>query len=127
MKKISLLVLLLAALACNCNNMLPDSAQVLKAYPNPYNPTAGVLTIENADGSQFSTSQNDFVVYDFALNEIYRANLLPSDAPTNKKLTWAGIDSAAVKVSPGIYYLKVVTTTNAGARNADNMFKLIVQ
>jgi hypothetical protein len=126
MKKIPLIVLLLAALACNCNNMLPDSTQVLKAYPNPYNPTAGVLTIENADGSQFSTVQNDFIVYDFALNEIYRANLLPTDT-TNKKLIWAGIDYAAVKVSPGIYYLKVVTTTNAGARNADNMFKLIVQ
>ena len=127
MKKILPIVLVLAALAGNCNNMVPDSTQTLKAYPNPYNPTAGVLTIENVDGSDFSTSQNDFVVYDFALNEIYRANLLPSGTPANKKLVWAGLDNAAVKVSPGIYYLKVVTTTNAGAMNTDSMFKLIVQ
>lgn len=127
MKKIVPIVFVLAAIAGNCNNMVPDTTQTLKAYPNPYNPTAGVLTIENTDGSAFSNSQNDFVVYDFALNEVYRANLLPTDSPTNKKLVWAGIDNAAVKVSPGIYYLKVVTTTNTGAANTDSMFKLIVQ
>ncbi|MFO1480013.1 MAG: hypothetical protein U1F40_07440 [Turneriella sp.] len=128
MKKIVLISLALVAFTAACNNMVPDSTQALKAYPNPYNPTAGVLTIENVDGSDFSTSQNDFIVYDFALNEIYRANLLPVDAPTSKKkLVWAGIDNAAVKVSPGIYYIKVVTTTNTGALNVDSMFKLIVQ
>ena len=127
MKKIVLISLALMAFTAACNNMVPDSTQALKAYPNPYNPTAGVLSIENVDGSAFSTSQNDFIVYDFALNEIYRANLLPVDTGTNKKLVWAGIDNAAVKVSPGIYYIKVVTTTNTGALNVDSMFKLIVQ
>ncbi|GAB4433336.1 MAG: hypothetical protein OHK0011_16380 [Turneriella sp.] len=127
MKKNIPIALLLTALVAHCNNMVPDTTQTLKAYPNPYNPTAGVLTIENNDGSAFSTSQNDFIVYDFALNEIYRANLLPVDTGTNRKLIWAGIDNAAVKVSPGIYYLKVVTTTNAGAANTDSMFRLIVQ
>lgn len=126
MKKIVLISLALVAFTSACNNMVPDSTQALKAYPNPYNPTAGVLSIENVDGSAFSTSQNDFIVYDFALNEIYRANLLPTDA-SKKKLVWAGIDNAAVKVSPGIYYIKVVTTTNTGALNVDSMFKLIVQ
>ncbi|MFZ5627672.1 MAG: hypothetical protein ACOY5B_00975 [Spirochaetota bacterium] len=125
MKKIVPIVLVIAALAANCNNMVPDTTQTLKAYPNPYNPTAGVLTIENTDGSDFSSTQNDFIVYDFSLNEIYRANLLPTGG--TKKLIWAGIDNAAVKVSPGIYYLKVVTTTNTGAANTDSMFKLIVQ
>jgi hypothetical protein len=127
MKKIVPIVFVLAAFAGNCNNMVPDTAQTLKAYPNPYNPTAGVLTIENTDGSAFSATQNDFIVYDFALNEVYRANLLPVAGSSDKKLVWAGIDNSAVKVSPGIYYLKVVTTTNTGATHIDSMFKLIVQ
>ncbi len=127
MKKILLLSFALVAFHAACNNMAPDSAQALKAYPNPYNPASGVLTIENTDGSAFSTTQNDFIVYDFALNEIYRANLIPVDTGTHKKLVWAGIDNAAVKVSPGVYYLKVVTTTTTQALNADSMFRLIVQ
>jgi hypothetical protein len=127
MKNILPILFVLTAIAGNCNNMAPDSAQTLKAYPNPYNPTQGVLTIENADGSAFSATQNDFIVYDFALNEVYRANLLPVAGSSNKKLVWAGIDNAAIKVSPGIYYLKVVSTTNTGAANTDSMFKLIVQ
>lgn len=111
-----------------CNNMVPDTTQTLKAYPNPFNPTTGVLTIEMADGSDFSTTQNDLVVYDFSLNEIYRANVLPiTSTPANKKLVWGGIDNAGIKVSPGIYYIKIVTTTNAGASNTDSMFKLVVQ
>ena len=32
-----------------CSNMPQDENTGLKAYPNPYNPTAGNLTIERAD------------------------------------------------------------------------------
>lgn len=127
-RSLSVLLLFIPVLVPgNCNNMVPDTAQTLKAYPTPYNPTAGVLTIEYTDGSAFSTSQNDFIVYDFALNEVYRANLLPVVGSSDKKLVWAGIDNAGIRVSPGIYYLKVIATTNAGAANTDSMFRLIVQ
>lgn len=125
MRKKILVCLAAVGVATACSNMLPDSTQTIKAYPNPYNPNAGVLTIENLDSSDFSKTQNDFIVYDFALNEIYRANILPIAA--DKKLVWAGIDNAGIKVSPGVYYLKVIRTTNAGAANTDSMFKLVVQ
>lgn len=125
MKRTALFCFAVAAFVVGCTNMPLDGSQKLKAYPNPYNPAAGVLTIENLDGSDFSTTQNDFVVYDFALNEVYRANLLPISG--NKKLVWSGIDNAGIKVSPGIYYLKVIMTTGSGATNTDSMYKLIVQ
>lgn len=125
MKRIALFFFTVSALVVGCTNMPLNGAQKFKAYPNPYNPATGVLTIENLDGSDFSTTQNDFVVYDFALNEVYRANLLPISG--NKKLVWSGIDNAGIKVSPGIYYLKVIVTTASGGSNTDSMYKLIVQ
>ncbi len=119
---------MIAALAyfAACSNMPSDEANILKAYPNPYNPTQGNLTIERSDGSAFS-AQNDLVIYDFNLAEVYRASVAPTDAPTNKKLTWGGIDSGGVRVAPGVYFVKVITTTATTVVNADSMFKLIVQ
>lgn len=116
-------LLLIAA----CSNLPPDETAGIKAYPNPYNPTQGNLTIEKLDGTAFSTTQNDLVVYDFSLHEVYRANPIPVDAPTNKKIVWAGFDSSGIKVAPGVYYLKVVSVGQTSAVNADSMFKLVVQ
>lgn len=115
-------VLLLAA----CSNLPPDENSGIKAYPNPYNPTQGNLTIEKNDGTAFSTSQNDLVVYDFNLHEVYRANPIPVDA-TNKKIVWAGFDNSGVKVAPGVYYLKLVSIGQTSVANVDSMFKLVVQ
>lgn len=117
-----------------CSNMPQDENTGLKAYPNPYNPTAGVLTIERADGAAFpSPAQHDLVIYDYGLHEVYRANPQPVDSPANKKIVWSGYDSSGVRVAPGIYYLKLVTigASSAGSAisvsNADSMFKLVVQ
>lgn len=111
-----------------CSNLPSEDASSIKAYPNPYNPTTGILTIEKTDGTSFgSAAVNDLIVYDFALNEVYRSNLQPVDATTNKKLIWGGIDKAGVKVSPGTYYIKVVNTQQTGVNNSDTMFKLVVQ
>ena len=63
-----------AALFAACNNMPADDANIIKAYPNPYDAAAGVLTIERSDGSAFA-AQNDLVIYDFNLAEVYRANI----------------------------------------------------
>lgn len=110
-----------------CSNLPPDETAGIKAYPNPYNPTQGNLTIEKVDGSAFSASQNDLVVYDFSLHEVYRANPIPVDAPTNKKIVWAGFDNSGIKVAPGVYYLKLISVGQTSAVNADSMFKLVVQ
>lgn len=127
MKYIRILFLTALFSFAACSNLPPDETSGIKAYPNPYNPTQGVLTIEKTDGSAFSSTQNDLVVYDFSLQEVYRANTLPVDAPTNKKIVWAGIDASSVKVAPGFYYLKLVSIGQTGAVNADSMFKLVVQ
>ena len=110
-----------------CSNLPPDETAGIKAYPNPYNPTQGNLTIEKVDGSAFSTTQNDLVVYDFSLHEVYRANPIPVDVGTNKKIVWAGFDNSGIKVAPGVYYLKLVSVGQTSAVNADSMFKLVVQ
>lgn len=128
MKHIYLIIAALVITSGACNNLPSEETSSIKAYPNPYNPASGILTIEKTDGSGFgSTAVNDLIIYDFALNEVYRANLQPIDAGTNKKLIWGGIDSAGVKVSPGTYYVKVVNTQQAGVNNSDTMFKLVVQ
>ena len=108
-----------------CSNLPPDETAGIKAYPNPYNPTQGNLTIEKTDGSDFSTTQNDLVVYDFSLHEIYRAN--PQPDTLKKKIYWAGFDNSGVKVAPGVYYLKLVSVGQTSVANVDSMFKLVVQ
>lgn len=108
-----------------CSNLPPDETSGIKAYPNPYNPTQGNLTIEKVDGTAFSTAQNDLVVYDFSLTEVYRAN--PQPDGTGKKIFWAGFDNSGVKVAPGVYYIKLVSIGQTSAANADSMFKLVVQ
>ena len=74
-----------AALFAACSNMPSDDANIIKAYPNPYNPTAGVLTIERTD-STACAAQNDCVIYDFNLAEAYRATLAQIDGRPQKKL-----------------------------------------
>jgi hypothetical protein len=108
-----------------CSNLPPESPGGIKAYPNPYLPTSGSLTIEKTDGTQFSTTdQHDLVIYDFNLREIYRAN---PPATAAGKIFWSGIDTDGTKVAPGIYYLKLVSTGQTGVSNADSMFRLIIQ
>lgn len=121
----TLLLVLFFALACQ--NLPPDSAAGLKVYPNPYNPENGVLTIERTDGGSFSTMQNELIVYDYSLREVYRTNLLPVAGSADKKLIWSGLDSAGIRVSPGLYYLKVIANTAAGPSHTESMIRLIVQ
>lgn len=116
-------VLFLAA----CSNLPPDETAGIKAYPNPYNPTQGNLTIEKTDGTAFSATQNDLIVYDFSLQEVYRANPQPDTASGSRKIYWAGFDNSGVKVAPGVYYIKIVSIGQTTAVNADSMFKLVVQ
>lgn len=127
MKRKLFLTIAFAALLGACSNLPPDETSGIKAYPNPYNPTQGNLTIEKVDGTAFSTAQNDLVVYDFSLHEVYRANPQPVDSPANKKIVWAGFDNSGIKVAPGTYYLKLVSIGQTTAVNADSMFKLVVQ
>jgi len=126
MKLLRYVIFATAALQAACSNMPQDDANIIKAYPNPYNPTAGVLTIERTDGSAFA-AQNDLIIYDFNLAEVYRATVAPEPTSTNKKLLWGGIDSGGTRVAPGIYYVKVISTGTTTVTNADSMFKLIVQ
>lgn len=126
MKLLRYAIFATAVLQAACSNMPQDDANIIKAYPNPYNPTAGVLTVERTDGSAFA-AQNDLIIYDFNLAEVYRANIAPIDSPTNKKLVWGGVDAGGTRVAPGVYYVKVVTTSATTVTNGDSMFKLIVQ
>lgn len=127
MKKIWVILSSAVLFAGACSNLPSEDTSSIKGYPNPYNPAAGVLTIEKTDGTAFSAQAvNDLIVYDFSLGEVYRSNVQPIDA-ASKKLIWGGIDKAGTKVSPGAYYLKVVASGQNGVTNSDTMFKLIVQ
>ena len=126
MKLLRYAIFAAAALQMACSNLPQDDANIIKAYPNPYNPTAGVLTIERTDGSQFA-AQNDLIIYDFNLAEVYRGTVAPEPTSTNKKLLWGGVDAGGNRVAPGVYYVKVITTSATSVTNADSMFKLIVQ
>lgn len=123
MKSIRLVLLASFALAA-CSNLPPDDSVPFKAYPNPYNPTAGVLTIEKLSGAYATTDQHDLSILDYNLTEVYRATVTPSAVG---KITWTGIDNAGTKVVPGVYYVKVIVSKTTGVEGADAMFKLAVQ
>jgi len=129
MKSIRIVVFFAAAAFAACSNLPPDDSAPFKAYPNPYNPTAGVLTIEKTSGAAYTaTDTNELVVLDYNLGEVYHASVTPGTvAPNNGKITWAGIDSAGSKVVPGVYYVKVIVSKSTGVEGADAMFKLVVQ
>ena len=125
MKSIRIVVFFTAAAFAACSNLPPDDSVPFKAYPNPYNPTAGVLTIEKTSGAAYTaTDTNELVVLDYNLSEVYHATVTPSAA---NKITWAGIDGSGSKVVPGVYYVKVVVSKSTGVEGADAMFKLVVQ
>jgi hypothetical protein len=124
MKLIRLSFLAVAVLITSCSNLPPDDAASFKAYPNPYNPAAGNLTLEKTSGIFSSTDHHDLVVLDYNLTEIYRTT---ATVTTTNKISWPGIDSGGTKVAPGVYYLKVISNTTTGVEGADSMFKLIVQ
>jgi len=127
MKIISYTILAAGLAATACSNEIATDSGAIKAYPNPYNAAAGVLTIEKTDGSIFSqNATNEIIVYDFNMTEVYHANAIP-DATTAKKLIWGGIDKTGTKVAAGMYYLKVIISNAAGVSNADSMYKLAVQ
>ncbi len=123
MKLIRLIFFALAAVFAACSNLPPDDATSFKAYPNPYNPAAGNLTLEKTSGAFTGTDHHDLVVLDYNLTEVYRTTA----TVTAGKISWPGIDNAGTKVAPGVYYVKVISNTTTGVEGADSMFKLIVQ
>lgn len=125
MKSIRLIILAVAAALLACSNLPPDDSTPFKAYPNPYNPTQGKLTIEKTSGSAYvATDHHDLVVLDYNLAEVYRTTATPDGAG---KIYWNGIDASGTKVAPGIYYIKVIVSKTTGTEGADAMFKLVVQ
>lgn len=123
MKSIRLITVAVAALVVACSN-LPQDDSSFKAYPNPYNPNNGVLTMEKLSGTYATTDHHDLVVLNYALAEVYRSTVAPNAVG---KITWAGIDSSGSKVSPGIYYVKIIVSRSTGTEGTDTMFKLVVQ
>lgn len=126
MKYIRLVLMIAATAFAACSNLPPDDTTPFKAYPNPYNPTAGVLTIEKTSGAIYGATASDnheLVVLDYNLSEVYRIAVTPSGG----KITWTGIDGSGSKVVPGMYYIKVIVSKTTGVEGADAMFKLVVQ
>ena len=119
MKKIRYSAFLLLAFTA-CMNMPADEAS-FKAYPNPYDPSKGVLTIEKLSGTAYTLgNQHDLIVYDYSLTETYRAQVTPNGS---NQLVWAGIDEGGTRVAPGVYFLKVIVTTATGVENGNEMLK----
>ena len=107
-----------------CVSQVPDAGN-LKAYPNPYNPDTGYLTIEKTDGTAFVTGQYDLVIYDYNQKEVYRAN--PSLDATGKKIIWSGTDSGGTKVAPGLYYLHLIQVGTSGSEFSEKILKITIQ
>ena len=97
------------------DEILPHSALVSPAYPNPFNPTVKVaVTSDEAINVHYT-------VYDVAGRVVYAADPFPMNAG-RKILTWDGSERAS-----GIYFLRVrVYDQNSGALLTNQTNKLLL-
>jgi len=79
----------------------------IRAYPNPFNPSSDTLTV---DGSSInSATAVSFTVYDFNQEEIY------SGTATSVPFTWSGYTKSGKRVSPGLYFIRIIATFSDNA------------
>jgi len=90
---------------------------VVRAYPNPFNPSTDTLTV---DGAGLASATNiEYTVYDFNQEQIYSSSVAASS------FTWSGYTKTGRRVSPGLYFIRIIATF--GSETGLKYIKVIVQ
>jgi hypothetical protein len=87
------------------------------AYPVPFNPTQGVLTINDDTQGQDTI---EIIVYDVNGDKIYSSTYSGS-------ATWSGRNQRGNRVSPGLYYIKVTFKKNDGSDYGRKILRILVR
>jgi len=74
------------------------------AYPNPFHPGRHTLTIKPAQSATFNGTVS-YIVYNYNEEVVYNGASV-----TNSVITWSGHDNSGVRVSPGLYFIKLKQT-----------------
>ncbi len=87
------------------------------AYPVPFNPTQGVLQIDD-DGQGQNTIE--LIVYDINGDKVYSSNY-------SAVATWSGRNQRGNRVSPGLYFIKVIFKKNDGSDYGRKILRILVR
>ena len=117
MKKIiSIIIIILIGII----SIYADSDRIEKVfnYPNPYNPLLGTETtivIKYVNNSGISSLSYYLFIYNLLGDKVLVRKLTSTvNTGTNTiKETWSGKNDEGKLVSPGLYYIKIITDTGA--------------
>ena len=90
----------------NQNGLTPESFQVVKVFPNPFNPVTNIiLSFSNGNYSDQFVSINIYDLTGKIVKEIYNERLKKDEY----KIQWDGTNNFGTHVSAGVYLLTVNT------------------
>ncbi|MDA3899566.1 MAG: hypothetical protein PF637_03495 [Spirochaetes bacterium] len=92
------------------------------AYPVPYIPSRGSLTISDTESRYASTSVTiDIEIYDITGDKIFKKRY------TSFPVRWKGYSSSGQRVSSGLYILKVSVEDLASGSITKNIIRFLVK
>ena len=101
-----------------------DMGKVI-AYPNPFNPLKGNLTIkvpkyDNPPGQCSTVGKIEYIVYTYDQKKIF------SGIASSNCFNWSGYTSKGNRVPSGLYFIKILVTLS-DSTSSTKIVKIIVQ
>jgi flagellar hook assembly protein FlgD len=88
------------------NGLTPESFQVVKVFPNPFNPVTNInFSLPNSELSEQFVTINIYDLTGKIVKEIYNGKMKKDDY----KIQWDGTNNFGTHVSAGVYLLTVNT------------------
>ncbi|MBI2428967.1 MAG: T9SS type A sorting domain-containing protein [Ignavibacteriales bacterium] len=88
------------------NSLLPKSYEVLRAYPNPFNPTTTIL-ISLPDGVEKRAASA--AIYNVLGQRIKRLDISNANVNGEVRLSWNAMSDSGIRVSSGLYFVILTT------------------
>lgn len=115
-----IIVLIIAVLPVLFTGIFADVTQGIAAYPVPYNPGRGVMKISDLSGALTGIQSVEVIIFDINGDRVFSRNFAGF---TN--VVWNGRNDSGVKVSPGMYIVKV-TVEDANGYVGKRLIRILV-